>query len=73
MEDRILKIAQQVMNGLPINAACTCGQEDRTAPDGGSALHAPDCAYERAIDSAWDYATSQAEQIVQDIELHDVA
>lgn len=63
MEDRILKIAQQLMNSLTATAPCTCGQES----------HAPDCAYELAVDAAWDHAVSQAEDIVQDVELRDAA
>lgn len=58
MEDRILKIAQEIMNGITITAPCTCGEEDRCAPD---------CAQEIAIDSAWDHAVDQAEEIAQDV------
>ena len=63
MKDRILKIATTIMNGLKINAPCTCGEQD----------HAPGCAYEVAVDGAWDYSVRQAEEIAQDVELHDVA
>lgn len=64
MDGRTLKIAVSIMNGTKVTAACTCGENDN---------HAPGCAYELAVDTAWNHAMSQAEDIVQDVELADVA
>lgn len=52
-----LVIAIEIMNGLKIEAPCTCGQEE----------HMSTCAYTREVDANWDYATAQAAEIAQDI------
>jgi hypothetical protein len=53
------EIAISIMNGLKIEAPCTCAQDD----------HTPDCAYTREIDANWEFATAQAAEIVQDVDL----
>lgn len=57
------EIAIRIMNGLPRQAPCTCGEDQ----------HTPDCAVTREVDANWEHALAQAEEIVQDVELHDVA